>query len=108
MPFSQLDLHEGLTYEPLPAIATSYLGVVPLVITIYPGLLLGLHAFSKRQEAVARKEREEAVAEALDKAGDDAKQKLAKAAEKAKKDQQRAVDKAVKLALEEQKDGGAS
>ncbi len=106
VPFSQLDLHEGLTYEPLPAIATSYLSVVPLVITIYPGLLLGLHAFSKRQEAVARKERDEAVAEALKKADDDAKQKLTKAAEKAKKDQQRAVDMAVKKALEEH-GGGA-
>ncbi len=108
VPFRQLDLHEGLTYEPLPAIATSYLGVVPLVITIYPGLLLGLHAFSKRQEAVARKEREEAVVEAVHKAGEEAREKAAKVAERAKKDQQRAVDKAVKMALEEQKDGGAS
>jgi len=104
--FSQLDLHEGLTYEPLPAIATSFLGVVPLVITIYPGLLLGLHAFSKRQEAVARKERESAVSDALDRAGEESRMKATKAAEKAKRDQQRAVDRAVKLALEEQKNGG--
>jgi Fe-S-cluster-containing dehydrogenase component len=104
----EVGLPEELSHEPLPAIATSYLGVVPLVITIYPGLLLGLHAFSKRQQAVAREEREEAVAAAVARANDDAREKLAKASEKAKKDQQRAVDMAVKKALREQESGGES
>ncbi len=106
--FNNLGLPDEMTSEPLPAIATSYLGVVPLVITIYPGLLLGLHAFSKRREAVARQERETAVAEALARNNEDARQKLAKAAEKAKKDQERAVEMAVQKALQEQRNGGGS
>jgi len=106
--FGKLDLEEGLTSEPLPAIATSYLGVVPLVVTIYPGLLLGMHAFSKRQQAVAKHEREEAVAQTLETAEEDTKKKLAAAAERAKKDKERAVDAAVKKALAEAEQGGES
>jgi Fe-S-cluster-containing dehydrogenase component len=107
-PFRDLDLDEGVTTEPLPAIATSYLGVVPLVITIYPGLLLGMYAFSKRHEAVARSEREEAVAVAVSAAEEEAQAKLAAAAERAKKDKERAVDAAVKKALAEAEKGGES
>ena len=107
-PFAELDLEEGLTYEPLPAIATSYLGVVPLVITIYPGLLLGMYAFSKRQQAVAKHERKEAVAEALAAAGEETQKKLSAAAERATKDKERAVEAAVKKALSEAREGGES
>ena len=106
--FGKLDLEEGLTSEPLPAIATSYLGVVPLVVTIYPGLLMGMHAFSKRQQAVAKKEREKAVAQTLEAAEEATQKKLAAAAERAAKDKARAVDAAVKKALAEAEQGGAS
>ena len=106
--FGKLDLEEGLTSEPLPAIATSYLGVVPLVVTIYPGLLMGMHAFSKRQQAVAKKEREEAVAQTLEVVEEATQKKLAAAAERAAKDKARAVDAAVKKALAEAEQGGAS
>ncbi len=105
--FSNLDLHEGLTLEPLPAIATSYLGVVPLVITIYPGLLLGMYAFSKRQKAVAAEEQQEAVAAALTEAEEVSQKKLAAASERAAKDKERAIGTAVKKALAEQQEGGA-
>jgi Fe-S-cluster-containing dehydrogenase component len=106
--FRALDLDEGVTSEPLPAIATSYLGVVPLVITIYPGLLLGMYAFSKRHEAVAESERKEAVAKAVAAAEEETQAKLAAAAERAKKDKERAVDAAVKKALAEAQEGGDS
>jgi Fe-S-cluster-containing hydrogenase component 2 len=107
-PFESLDLLPGVTHEPLPAIGTSYLSVVPLVITIYPGLLLGMYAFNKRHEAVARKERERAVGEALARAGEEEKKKLAAAADRAAKDKERAIEAAVKKALAEQQEGGAS
>jgi formate dehydrogenase iron-sulfur subunit len=106
--FQELALEEGLTSEPLPAIATSYLGVVPLVITVYPGLLMGMYAFSKRQQAVAKSERESAVTAALKGAEEESRKKLSAAAERAKKDKERAVDTAVKKALAESREGGAS
>jgi hypothetical protein len=46
IPFEEMELLPGVTHESLPSIGTSYLGVVPLVITIYPGLLAGFVAFS--------------------------------------------------------------
>ncbi len=107
-PFDKLDLLPGVTHEPLPAIGTSYLSVVPLVITIYPGLLLGMYAFSKRQRAVAEQERREAVAEALERAEAESQKKLESAAERAAKDKERAIEAAVKKALAEQQQGGDS
>jgi NAD-dependent dihydropyrimidine dehydrogenase PreA subunit len=95
--FGELGLDEGVTSEPLPAIATSYLGVVPLVVTIFPGLLMGMYAFSKRHEAVA---------DAVAATEEEGKKKLAAAAERAKKDKERSVDMAVKKALAEAQKGG--
>jgi uncharacterized protein HemX len=79
-----------------------------LVITIYPGLLMGMYAFSKRQQAVAKHEREEAVAETLAAAGEENQKKLSAAAERAAKDKERAVEAAVKKALAEAREGGES
>jgi formate dehydrogenase iron-sulfur subunit len=107
-PLDQLDLLPGVTHESLPAIGTSYLSVVPLVITIYPGLLLGMYAFSKRQQQVAKEERQQAVGEALAEAEEATQKKLAAAAERAAKDKDRAVEAAVKKALTEQQQGGGS
>jgi Fe-S-cluster-containing dehydrogenase component len=107
-PFEELDLLPGVTHEPLPAIGTSYLSVVPLVITIYPGLLLGMYAFSKRQRAVAAEDREQAVAAAVSQAEEETQKKLKSAAERAAKDKERAVEAAVKMALAEQQQGGDS
>jgi Fe-S-cluster-containing dehydrogenase component len=107
-PFEEMDLFPGVTHESLPAIATSYLGVVPLIITIYPGLLAGFYAFSKRRERLAEEEREAAVHEAVTRAEEEAQEKLAKAAEKAKRDQEKAVEKAVQQALEDrEKESGS-
>ena len=108
IPFEELDLHTGVTHESLPAIGTSYLGVVPLIITIYPGLMAGFYAFSKRKERLAAEEQDMAVSEAVARADEEAQQKMAKAAERAKKDKEKAVDMAVKKALaEQQKEDGS-
>jgi formate dehydrogenase iron-sulfur subunit len=108
IPFEQMALFPGVTHESLPAIGTSYLGVVPLVITIYPGLLAGFYAFSKRRERLATEERENAVTAALASAQEESQRKLAAAAEKAKKDQEKAVQQAVQRALaEQQKESGS-
>lgn len=106
VPMDRLDLLPGVTHEPLPAIGTSYLSVVPLVITIYPGLLLGFYAFSQRQQEVAREERDRAVEEARARADGETQKKLSAAADRAARDKERAVEAAVKKALGEQQGGG--
>jgi Fe-S-cluster-containing dehydrogenase component len=99
--FGNLDLHEGVTHTSLPEIGTAFLGVVPLVITIYPGLFAGIYAFSKRKERISEEEKKAALVEALMKADEATKKKLADAATRAKKGQEKAVAQAVKKALAE-------
>ena len=99
MSFGSLGLPEGATHTPLPEIGTGFLSVVPLVITIYPGLLAGFYAFSKRRERVAEAEAKAAVVEALMQADEVTKAKLEAAAKRATRDRERAIAKAVKEAL---------
>jgi Fe-S-cluster-containing dehydrogenase component len=108
IPFQEMSLFPGATHESLPAIGTSYLGVVPLIITIYPGLLAGFYAFSKRKERLAREERETAVEETLACAREETQKKLVAAAERAKRERDKAVDKAVQQALADRQKGGGS
>ena len=99
--FKSLGLPEGVTHTSLPEIGTSFLSVVPLVVTIYPGLLAGFYAFNKRKEKLSRDERRAAVAAAVGSANEEATARLEAAAKKAGKDQERAVQTAVKKALAE-------
>jgi hypothetical protein len=99
MSFRKMDLQEGVTYTSLPEIGTGFLSVVPLVITIYPGLLAGFYAFSKRKEKLSKQEQQAAVVEALMKADEETKAKLEAAAKKAGKEKERAVAAAVKTAI---------
>lgn len=99
--FSSLNLHEGATHTSLPEIGTSFLSVVPLVVTIYPGLLAGFYAFSKRKEKLSKQQAEAAVVEALMQADEKTKKLLEAAATKAGKAREQAVKFAVKKALTE-------
>jgi len=104
--FKALGLPEDVSQQPLPDLMSGFLSVVPLVISIYPGLLLGFYSWSKRREEVSEQERRDAVAEAQARAEDENKQKLAAAADKAKKDKEKAVEMAVKKAVAEAQKGG--
>jgi hypothetical protein len=101
VPFRELDLPEGVSRRPLPEIGTAFLGVVPLIVTIYPALLAGFYAFSKRKDRLSRQEAAAAVVEAVMQADEKTKEKLASAAARAAKDKERAVAMAVKKALAE-------
>lgn len=101
IPFGELELHEGATHTSLPEFTKGFLGVVPLVLTIWPGFLLGIYAFSRRKEKLAQQELEAAVAAAVAKADAETKKKMAAAAESATKAQERAVAQAVQKALAE-------
>ena len=101
VPFKKLDLHENAPHTSLPEIGTSFLSVVPLVVTIYPGLLAGFYAFSKRKERLSKQQQQAAVVEALMQADEETRAKLAAAAKKSGKAQERAVTVAVKRALAE-------
>ena len=101
VPFKDLGLHEGVTHESLPSIGTAYLSVVPLVVTIYPGLLMAFYAFSRRKDRLAHEDLDEAVRVAIASADEDTKKKLKEAADKAGKDKEKAINTAVKKALKD-------
>jgi Fe-S-cluster-containing dehydrogenase component len=56
----QLGLKQGVPTEPYSGLAQGALAVVPAVITLWPPLLMGLHAFSHRRDEVAKAGAEEA------------------------------------------------
>ncbi len=100
-PFKALGMREDLGITPAPELTKGALGAVPIVVGLWPVLLAGVYAISKRKEKIAGEEREEAVAAALDQAKSEAESKLSEALEKAEKDKNEAIEKEVKKALEE-------
>jgi hypothetical protein len=101
VPFKELDMREDLGVTPAPALTAGALGAVPMVIGLWPVLLTGVYAITKRSAKVAKQEQEATVAAALEKAGEEAQARLSEALAKAEKNQEQAVEKAVKAALEE-------
>lgn len=99
--FGKLDLPENLPYQPLPTTTTSFLSLAPLVAAMFPGLLAGIYAFSKRKDKDNEKALEAGVAQARQEADEQRKKQVEELKAKAEKDKQRAVDRAVKKAIKE-------
>ena len=100
-PFKEVGMREDLGITPAPELTKGALGAVPMVVGLWPVLLAGIYAISKRKEKIAKAEKEEAVAVALDQARTEAESKLSEALEKAEKEKNEAIEKEVKKALEE-------
>jgi Fe-S-cluster-containing dehydrogenase component len=97
----QLGLHDGASHTPLPELTSGFLSAVPLVLTMWPGLLLGFYAFNKRREKIAHEEAEDAVAVAVAETEQKGAEQLRAAAKRAEKAKEQAVAAAVKKALQE-------
>lgn len=79
-----------------PELTAGALASVPMVAGLWPVLLTGAYAISKRKEKVAAEERETAVAKALTEAKDKADAALKTALGKAEKEKENALAKAAK------------
>ncbi len=101
VPFHQIGMREDLGTTPAPKLTAGALSAVPIVAGIWPVLLGGIYAINKRKEKIARNEKHNAVAEAVEQANSEADAKLAEAMEKAEKDKAAAIESAVSKALEE-------
>ena len=53
VPFEKLALQGGVPEKPYPSLVAGALGAPPLVMTLWPPLLMGLYAFSKRRDELA-------------------------------------------------------
>ncbi len=100
-PFKDIGFNEELGEKSVPDIAAGPLSVVPMVAALWPALLGGIWAISKRKEKVSEDEQKAAVkaARAEVRAQDEA--KLAKAMENAERDKDQAIEREVKRALDE-------
>ena len=101
VPFKDVGMREDLGVTPAPDLTAGALSAVPMIVGLWPVLLTGVYAISKRKEKVAQKETEAAVAAAVEKAGEGAAVKLSEALAQAEKEREWMIDKAVKEALEE-------
>lgn len=101
VPFKELGMHEDLGITPAPELTKGALSIVPIVVGLWPVLMTGVYAMSKRKEKIAREEQERAVSTALDKAKAEAESKLTEALAKAEKEKEAAIEREVKKALEE-------
>jgi formate dehydrogenase iron-sulfur subunit len=100
VPFETIGMRMDLGITPAPELTAGALGAVPMVVGLWPVLLTGIYAMSKRKEKIAAQEQAQAVAAALDEADQAATAKLNAAMEKAHAETSTAVEKAVKEALE--------
>jgi formate dehydrogenase iron-sulfur subunit len=101
VPFKALGMREDLGVVPAPELTAGALAAVPIVAGLWPVVLTGIYAVSKRKDKVAREEQMQAVAAALAQAQEEADHKLERAKTKAEADKKAAVEQAVKKALEE-------
>lgn len=100
VPFETIGKRMDLGVTPAPELTAGALGAVPMVVGLWPVLLTGIYAMSKRKEKIAAEEKAQAVAAALTEADEQAAAKLDAAMEKARQEKTAAVEKAVKEALE--------
>ncbi|CAB5079345.1 Four [4Fe-4S] cluster protein DVU_0535 [Olavius algarvensis associated proteobacterium Delta 3] len=100
-PFNEIGLREDLGTTPAPTLTAGALGSVPVIVGLWPVLLTGIYAISKRKDKIAAEEQAGAVALAAEQARAESKAELDKALEQVKKEQEAMVKMAVKKALEE-------
>jgi len=100
-PFSEIGMREDLGTASAPELTAGALAAVPIVVGMWPVLLGGIYAVSKRKDKIANDERVAAVKDALTRAGEEAEKKLHEQLSKAEVANQRRIEVEVKKAVEE-------
>ena len=96
VPFDEVGMRTDLISTPAPALTSGALGVVPMVVGLWPVFLTGMYGMTKRREKVAAEEQKAAVEQAVANAEERAAQELKKSQAKAETDKKKAQDKAAK------------
>ena len=101
VPFSHMGMREDLGSTSAPKLTSGALAAVPMVAGLWPILLTGLYAISRRKESIADKDRDRAVAEAVKTAQEAGETKLAALRDKMTREKEAAIGYEVKKALDE-------
>jgi formate dehydrogenase iron-sulfur subunit len=100
-PYSQVGMREDLGNTAAGQLTSGALSAVPMVVGLWPVLLTGIYAITKRKEKIAAQEQAAAVHAAVTAAKAEAETKLKAAAAKAEMDKAAAIEREVKKALAE-------
>ena len=101
VPFENIGMREDLGVISAPQLTAGALGTVPIVVGLWPVLLTGVYAISKRKEKIARQEKQAAVRSATDAATEEMNRQLDQLKSKMTKEKETAVANEVKKALAE-------
>ncbi len=101
VPFEEIGMREDLGITPAPQFTSGALGAVPIVVGLWPVLLTGVYAISKRKEKIASQEQADAVKNAINIANDSASKQLSQLKDQMNKQKETAIQTEVKKALEE-------
>jgi formate dehydrogenase iron-sulfur subunit len=100
-PFSDIGMREDLGITPAPSLTAGPLSAVPIIVGLWPVLLTGIWAISRRKDQIAEQERIEAVATTTADANEEMQVKLAELKDKMSKEKEAAINLEVKKALAE-------
>lgn len=99
--FGQIGMREDLGNISAPQLTAGPLSDVPMVVGLWPILLTGIYAISRRKEKIAKEELNEAVAATLSNANKEMENKLAELKDKMEKQKEAAINLEIKKALKE-------
>ena len=100
-PFKSVGMREDLGTVAAGQLTSGALGAVPIVVGLWPVLLTGIYAITKRKEKIAAREQADAVDAAVNEARAKGKAELDAALAKATQEKEAAIEREVKKALEE-------
>ncbi len=101
VPSPEVGMRDDLGVASAPELTGGALATVPMIVGLWPVLLTGIYAVSKRKDKIAKEEKRQAVTAALTKAAADAEVKLSAALTKAEVENKKQIEVAVKKAVEE-------
>lgn len=65
VPFKDIGMREDLGVTPAPELTSGALAVVPMIVGLWPVLLTGIYAMTKRSDKIAEREKEQAIDKAV-------------------------------------------
>ena len=99
--FNDIGMRDDLGIQPASIYTSGPLSAVPIVVGLWPVLLTGLYAISKRKEKISEEERIEAVSRSIADANENMKVKMAALKDSMAKEKEAAINLEVRRALEE-------
>lgn len=101
VPFSRIGMREDLGTVSAPQLTAGALSAVPMVVGLWPVLLTGAWAISRRKDNIAAEEKAAAVADALARAEKETERQLSDQREKMNREKESAINFEIKKALAE-------